>query len=38
MRSDRTSYDFGNWTNSNTSSRITGNQTPKNKQKMQQNN
>lgn len=35
MRSDRVSYDFTNWTNSNSSSRVNANQTPKNKQQNQ---
>ncbi len=35
MRADRVSYDFANWTSSNTSSRALGNQTPKNKSKIQ---
>lgn len=34
MKVDRTSSDFANWANSNSSSRTPGNNTPRNKQKV----
>ena len=38
MRADRVSYDFTNWANSTTGSRLNGAQTPRNKNKPLQGN